>query len=363
MKLKKALSQIRPSAEQREKIYGGILRKLEEEAPAFPCRKAFPKRRISIAAAVCALVLVCGITVSAVANLDWVKSVLGNDISLIEKNIGDYSVEIGNVKIENAEGLDCKFTIGDVISDGSTILINIIAEDKPGELQWDHQRACPGGALLTEESSFYGSHYTSEWEETGRTDNTISTAVIMCFKDKLKKGDILEFKLTNHSMKNDFLTPEEAKNWKSNLATVSFEIMSGVNNMKKTVQANQTAAFINRPFPEDEKFTAAFDETKITPLKVNIDTIAISPFSFEITGTVLPKQYCTGLHGYGNIWLVYKNGEKICIVPVTTKWNAKDGSVVMTGDFSSRSLGADTGVIDLNEIEAIEFDGFTVPFE
>ena len=328
-----------------------------------------PKFKMGVPAAACIIFLVFGLTVSAAANLGWVREVLGSDVHLIEENIDDYRVEIGNVKIENAEDLSCKFSVGDVISDGSTILINILVEDELGELQWDGKRAGPGNVDFTGKSKLYDSsnafHFnTLSWTETGRTDNTISTAIIMQFDNKLKKGDVLEFKLINGSMKHDFLTPEEAKNWKSNLATVSFEIQKDVNDMKKTVEINKTATFRNRPLPIFADVTAAYDEAKNTPLKMNIDTMSISPLSFEIKGTIPPKQYSASgcLSGYGNIWLVYKNGDRVCIVPNYGMHNAKTGEATVKGDFSISSYGVDTGVIDLNEIEAIEFDGFTVPF-
>ena len=332
-------------------------------------RKSMPKFKMGVPAAACIIFLVFGLTVSAAANLGWVREVLGSDVHLIEENIDDYRVEIGNVKIENAEDLSCKFSVGDVISDGSTILINILVEDELGELQWDGKRAGPGNVDFTGKSKLYDSsnafHFnTLSWTETGRTDNTISTAIIMQFDNKLKKGDVLEFKLINGSMKHDFLTPEEAKNWKSNLATVSFEIQKDVNDMKKTVEINKTATFRNRPLPIFADVTAAYDEAKNTPLKMNIDTMSISPLSFEIKGTIPPKQYSASgcLSGYGNIWLVYKNGDRVCIVPNYGMHNAKTGEATVKGDFSISSYGVDTGVIDLNEIEAIEFDGFTVPF-
>ena len=97
---------------------------------------------------------------------------------------------------------------------------------------------------------------------------------------------------------------------------------------------------------------------------MHIDTISFTPLSFEINGTIPPRQYsasgCTS--GYGNIWLIYKNGDRICLVPNYGVRDAKTGEATMTGDFSLSSLGVNTGVIDLNEIEAIEFDDFTVPF-
>ena len=340
--------------------------KIRAEAEA---EHKFSVKKIGVPALACLLVFICGITVSAAANLDWVKEILGSDVSLIEKNIDDYKVEIGNVKIENGEVINTKFSIGDVISDGSTILINILLEDELGELQWNGKRAGPGNIDFTGKSKLYDSsnafHYnTLSWTETGRTDNTISTAIIMQFDNKLKKGDVLEFKLRNSSLHyNEFPTPEEAKKWKSNLATVSFEIQKDVNDMKKTVEVNKTATFRNRPLPLFADVTTAYDEAKNTPLKINIDTMSLSPLSFEIKGTIPPKQYSASycLVGYGNIWLIYKNGDRICIVPNYVMRNAKTGEATVKGDFSISSYGVDTGVIDLNEIEAIEFDGFTVP--
>ncbi len=97
--------------------------------------------------------------------------------------------------------------------------------------------------------------------------------------------------------------------------------------MKKTVEVNKTATFRNRPVPEFADVTAAYDEAKNTPLKINIETVSLSPLSFEIKGTIPPKQYSASgsVSGYGNIWLIYKNGDRICIVPNFGMHNAKTG--------------------------------------
>lgn len=330
-------------------------------------KKSLPKMKMSVPAAVCILVLICGITVSAAANMGWTHKLFGSSAALIEENIDDYSVEIGNVKIENAEGLNCKFSIGDVISDGNMLFINLLVEDTLGELQWDGERAAPGNALAVDGSALRYSWKTSMWRITDQTEDTVSTAIIVKFKNNIKKGDVVEFRLTNSTLRpQEFLTPEEAEKWISDLATVSFEIQSDVNTAR-TITVNRTAVFKNRPDPEWE--FPELDEDKLVSAEINIDTITISPFSFELSGTADRSQHIGLMNspetGWGNIRFIYKNGERVCFRPDTTTMKVKEDhkEVWIYGDFSNSNGGTPMGVQNLNEIEAIEFDGVTVPME
>lgn len=319
-------------------------------------------RRPFAAAAVCAAVLICGFTVSAatMGTMGWTQNLFGSSAAIIEQNPNDYSVKIGNVNIENAEGLGSKFTVGDVISDGKMLYINIIADDPQGELGWG-TLAHPGYADTTNKTvAFSGS-----WETIDIKGSTTSTAVTLKLADKIKKGDVIELKLTNGAMKNDFLTPEEAKKWRSYLASVSFEIQSDINTAR-TINVNKTAVFKNRTDPEWEY--PELDEDKLVSAEINIDTITISPFLLEINGTADLSQnigYSGVQLGWGNIWFVYKNGEKICFQPHTSMTTVKDGQreIYFYSDFSDSCGGVPIGVQNLDELKAIEFDGFTVPFE
>ncbi len=328
-------------------------------------KRSLPKFKMSVPIAVCALVLVCGITVSAMANMDWAHKLFGSSAAIIEENINDYSVNIGNVKIENAEGLNCKFSIGDVISDGNMLFINLLVEDTLGELQWDGKRAAPGNALAVDGSELRYSWKTSTWVITDQTENTVSTAIIAKFNNSIKNGDVVEFKLTNSSLRpQEFLTPEEAKKWRSYLATVSFEIQSDINTAK-TINVNHTAVFKNRPDPEWE--FPELDEDKLVSAEININTITISPFSFELSGTADLSQHVGLINspetGWGNIWFIYKNGERMCFRPNTTSMKVKKNhkEIWIYADFSNSHGGTPMGVQNLNEIEAIEFDGVSVP--
>lgn len=323
-------------------------------------KRFLPKFKISVPIAVCSLILICGLTVSA-ANFGWVHKLFGSSAAIIEQNPNDYTVKIGNVKIENAEGLNCKFTLGDVITDGKILYIGILVEDTLGELQWDGVRNEPGVAIPSETNGLF----TSEWTIAEKTENAVNTAIITKFGRNIKKGDVLEFKLMNSSLRQEFLTPEEAKKWRSYLATVSFEIQSDINTTR-TIKVNRTAVFKNRPAPEDAELFP-YDEDKIASAEINIDTVTISPFGFEINGTADLSQSFGGypISGWGNIWFVYKNGEKVCFQPHTSMTNVKDDhkEIYIYGDFSDSHGGTPMGVQDLNEIEAIEFDGFTVLME
>lgn len=321
-----------------------------------------PKMKIGMTAAVCVLALICGVTVSA-ATMDWAQKLFGSSAAIIEQNPNDYTVKIGNVKIENAEGLNCKFTLGDVITDGKMLYIGILVEDKLGELQWDGVRNEPGVAIPAETNGLF----TSEWTIAEKTENAVSTAIITKFGRNIKKGDVLEFKLMNSSLRQEFLTPEEAKKWRSYLATVSFEIQSDINTAR-TINVNHTAVFKSRPAPEDTELFP-YDEDKIVSAEMNVDTITISPFLLEINGTAdLSQSFGISANtesGWGNIWFVYKNGEKVCFQPHTSMTSVKDDhkEIYIYDDFSDSHGGTPMGVQDLNEIEAIEFDGFTVLME
>lgn len=324
-------------------------------------KNSLPKFKMSVPIAVCALMLVCGITVSAAANMGWARELFGSSAVIIEQNPNDYIVKIENVKIENAEGLNCKFTLGDVITDGKMLYIGILVEDKFGELQWDGVRNEPGSAVPAETNGWF----SSMWSIVEETENSVNTAIIAKLDNNIKKGDVVEFKLTNGSRRQEFLTPEEAEKWISYLATVSFEIQSDINTAR-TIKVDRTAVFKNRPDPEDAELFP-YDEDKIASAEINIDTITISPFCFEINGTADLSQSFGGypISGWGNIWFVYKNGEKVCFQPHISMTSVKDDhkEIYIYGDFSNAHGGNPMGVQDLNEIEAIEFDGVTVPIE
>lgn len=333
--------------------------KIRVEAERCVSPSSARKPKVGLVTALCAVILTCGLTVSA-AGFGWGYKLFGGSAAVIEQNPNDYTVKIGNVKIENAEGLNCKFTVGDVISDGKILYINILVEDPLGELQWDGVN-CQPGAVIPVNSNGQSS---TVWEITEKTVSTIDTAIIAKLGGNIKKGDILEFRLTNSSMRREFLTPEEAKKWRSNLATLSFEIQSDINT-SRTIKVGRTAVFKNRPDPEWGYPEP--DEDKLVSAEINIDTITISPLLLEINGTADLSQNIGLMNGaesgWGNIWFVYKNGEKACFQPHTSMTTVKDGQreIYFYSDFSDSCGGVPMGVQNLDELKAIEFDGFTVP--
>ncbi len=332
--------------------------KIRAEAEREVLHSKSRRHKPGLIAALCAAVLTCGITVSA-AGFGWTYKIFGDSAAIIEENPNDYSVKIGNIKVENAEGLGSKFTVGEVISDGKMLYINIIADDPQGELCWG-TLAHPGYADSTNKTVVF----SGIWETIDIKGSTTSTAAILKLAENIKKGDVIELKLTNGAMKNDFLTPEEAKKWRSYLATVSFEIQSDINTAR-TITVNKTAVFKDRPVP-DPNDEYDYDENKISSAEINIDTLTLSPFCLEINGTADLSQnigYSGVQSGWGNIWFVYKNGEKKCVTLNTSLTTVRDGykEIYFYGDFSNSLGGTRTGVQNLNDIEAIEFDGFSVP--
>ncbi|MDE7303685.1 MAG: DUF4179 domain-containing protein [Oscillospiraceae bacterium] len=323
-------------------------------------KKSLPKMKMSVSAAVCALILICGLTVSA-ANFGWSQKLFGSGAAVIEKNINDYSVNIGNVKIENAESVPYNFTIGDVISDGNSLYFNLLVDGMAIEPGWaDHW--CIAG--ITDPKYFNA--ISTDWFALGMEGDTANTAVYLNCVNEIKKGDVLEFELDEQNIVTDE-NGEVLSISRTLLATISFEIQSDINNMKKIVNVNHTAIFKDRPSPE---FDAEYDEDKIAAVEMYVKTISVSPFKYVINATADPAQPLgTGTSnpefGWGNIWFIYKNGDRVCFTPSSASYEAKEDcqEILIYSDFSITHGEAQMGVLDFNEIEAIEFDGVTVPIE
>lgn len=360
MRLKRALSQIKPNEGQREKIYGDILDKLdrlseETSVTEKETRFVMKKRKIFTAAAVCALVLACGLTVSA-ANFGWGHRLFGSSAAVIERDLYDYSVEIGNVRIEKAEDVPYNFTVGDVISDGGSVYFNLLVEGITTEPYW---------ARPSYQTSSFGlgsDGWQSNYYWLGMDGNTANIAVCINCANEIKKGDVIEFELRGHD--NDetdengevVITPTPPL-----IAALSFDIQSEVNDARKTIEINRTAIFKDRPEPSFAE-VAPYDEDKLSAVEMNVKTISVSPLNCVIKGTADLSQLVNSIsfaHGWGNIWFVLKNGERVCLQSDYMGSTIAEGKyfISMIANFSPRR-----GLLDLNEIEAIEFDSFTVPF-
>lgn len=97
-------------------------------------------------------------------------------------------------------------------------------------------------------------------------------------------------------------------------------------------------------------------------VEMNVKTISVSPLNCVIKGTAdlsQPVNSISFAHGWGNIWFVLKNGERVCLQSDYMGSTIAEGKyfISMIANYSPRR-----GLLDLNEIEAIEFDSFTVPF-
>ncbi|MDE7278329.1 MAG: hypothetical protein K2N26_01200, partial [Oscillospiraceae bacterium] len=299
----------------------------------------------------------CGVTVSA-ATMGWTENQCGSSAAIIEQNIDDYSVEIGNVQVENAEGVPYNFIVGDVISDGESLYLNLLVEGMTIEPDWAGYWGNAGTAIPINMNDGNGLRTTS-WYELGMEGDTANTAVFVNYTNGIKKGDVLEFELKESNV----VTDENGAVLSISsplLATISFEIQSEVNNARKTINVNHTAIFKDRPEPSFAEIVH-YDEDKLTAVEIYVETISVSPLNFVIKGTVDLSQPVGGsnfAHGWGNVWFILKNGERVCLQPNYMSGDSSTGEYVisMLANFSPRR-----GLLDLNEIEAIEFDGVTVP--
>lgn len=296
-----------------------------------------------IMAVLCAMALVCGLTASAIT-LDWTEQLFGTSADIINSNIDRYKVEIGNVKIQNGKNVPYTFTIGDVISDGESLYINILADGMKIDMPDNGFYQFPGTASGREGGQFR----TMDWTVLSMEGDTANTAVNINYSQKIQKGDVIEFKLwDNRNIENP-----GHYNYTSLLASVSFEIQSDVCDIKKVVNVNQTVTFTDRGFYEP-----GYLEEPLNPstAELNVDTVSISPLNYVITGTAEGQfNYLS----YGNMWFIFKNGEKVCYIPDYSFIEPdEDGTrVTILGNFSER-YGA---VINPDDIEAVEFDGATV---
>lgn len=376
MRLKRALSQIKPNEGQREKIYSDILDKLErplEETSGAgkETRFVMKKRNIIMSAAACAVVLIGGLTVTA-ANFGWGHKLFGNTSSLVESNMDDYKLKVGDVKIENAEGVPYKFTLGDVISDGYSLYINLIVEN----IEVEEPDAYKNDVIYSNQFDYFEASPVngyehrmrdSMWKILDATENTVNSAIITRFGKKIEKGDVFEFELRDDGRRLDLLNHiDSAENARALLATLSFEVKNDVKDLRKSFNVNQIAIFKDRwPWSPDWGGEAP-NEDKLTKLEMYVETVDISPLGFEANGTMDFSQTTNSnaFASWGNVWLIYKNGDRVSVTPNGAHYENKGDcyEVLFYGDFSSSKGGVyKKAVIDLNEIEAIEFDGFTVP--
>lgn len=284
---------------------------------ARPKRKS--RRSLIAIASAAAAAAVLTVTVTAVT-LGWTEQIFGESAEIITENIDKYKVEIGNVKIEKVEGVPYSFTVGDVISDGSSLYINLFI----------------GGLDIESKYDFAFSADTYDYNEPTETVNWLLDAsgnacVIFSPESGVEKNDKIEFTLTDCTGQK---APPEP------LADVSFEVLSDVTDMTKRIEVNQTAELVNSYLSEKPA------------KKLFIETVEISPLRYVIKGKGEHGAY----HSPGNIYLILKNGKKIAFDP--------SGGYMSSGDDKNFDViiekHYDT-VLDLDTVEAIEIGGVTVP--
>jgi len=278
-----------------------------------------------IAAVLCAVMLMCGVTVSAV-KFGWVEQLFGDSAELITENIEKYKVEIGNVKIEKAEGVPYSFTVGDVISDGSSLYINLFI-----------------GGLDIESTDEFG--FCAETDPFGEPTETVNglldasgnACVIFTPESGVEKNNKIEFTLTDSTGQK---APPEP------LADISFEIWSEVTDMSEKIEVNQTAEFI-----DSDLYEKGFDPYK---QRIFVKAVEISPLRYKITGEFHDRPRGSYVCP-GNIYLILKNGKKIAFDP-------SGGYMLNHGDeiyYVTIEKHYDT-VLDLDTVEAIEIGGVMV---
>lgn len=278
-----------------------------------------------VAAVLCAVMLMCGVTVSAV-KFGWIEQLFGDSAELITENIDKYKVKIGNVKIEKAEGVPYSFTVGDVISDGSSLYINLFI----------------GGLDIESKYDFAFSADTDPYGEPTQTVNWLLDAsgnacVIFSPESGVEKNDKIEFTLTDCTGQK---APPEP------LADISFEILSDITDMTKRIEVNQTAEFIY-----SDLYEKGIDPYK---QRIFIKTAEISPLRYVIKGEFHGRPRGSYICP-GNIYLILKNGKKIAFDP-------NGGYMLNHGDeiyYATIEKRYDT-VLDLDTVKAVEIGGITV---
>ncbi len=287
-----------------------------------------------VAAVLCAVMLMCGVTVSAVT-LGWTEQLFGESAKLIAENIDKYKVEIGNVKIENAEGVPYSFTVGDVISDGSSLYINLLI----------------GGLDIKSTEDFYfDAHMTSYQSGSGKKWDLLYSG---CTLLDIYGNSCIVIDPGCGVGKNDklrFTIEETTKGSQIPLADISFELFGGVTDMSKTAEVYQTAEFINS-YPDENGFDPYKNE-------LFVETVKISPLKFTVKGRL--EEYNGKTSAYiskNNVYFILKSGEKTALDQTGFGCNlcrTDDGSYDVTIDkyFST--------VLDLENVKAIEIGGITV---
>ncbi len=288
-----------------------------------------------IAAVLCAFMLMCGVTVSAVT-LGWTEQLFGESAEIITENIDNYNVEIGNVTIENAEGVSCKFTVGDVISDGSSLYISLLIDG----LDIENKKYIPLCANKISYQSGTGQKYRLLDSDCCLLDKDGNAYAFISPDCGINKNDKVEFNISDATEPNGYVKP---------LVRISFEICGDVTDMSKTIDICQTTEFT-----DSYHFGKNFEPYKG---ELFVETLKISPLQYTIKGKLENyENYGSEFSSPENIYHIFKNGEKTAFDPTgcNVEWDAADksGYVIIKKHYDT--------VLDLDTVEAIEIGGVTV---
>lgn len=307
-----------------------------------------------------ALAVICGVTVTAVT-LGWTDMIFGETAQIIEENIDDYRVNIGNISIVKTNpDMPYDFTVGDVISDGEIMYFNLIITRTDGKSP-ENIKGFRNDMYVKLKSGSSGdfSYISLNWEPLTVSENgCVNSAGFISPDCGINEGDSYQIYFQNFypidendssvNQKNEFL---------NNNVIISFDILDDVTDMSRTIEVNQTVTFTDKYSENSPCREMAVRNIVISPLKLTVNGSCLSSDDSN-QSTV----YVLG----GELTLMMKNGER---KPLTSR---PFGGIGML--HSQHTLRDDTycsirinnffdSVIPLDDIEAVEIGDVTVPIE
>lgn len=286
MKLKKALSQIKPTAEQREKIYGDILDKLDRLSEEPPKKEKETniimkrKKIITSVAAAAAAVVIAGGTVYAVSpNVrETVNNILGinrqsaEEFYDIQNSYGNNTAGIDvlgdavNIKendfTEFAEGIRVKLV--SVMNSGT--FVDIIIEfdlDEPEKAEY-----YATDDLLLKVPGFDGLYSYGTGSLTVSEKGRIYEHISLYFVGNVPEGALVTLKLTSLKDYSDYALSEEKKIIEGNYST---EFIIGSSVKSCSVNIEPTEIFWTQPHMDGKTAHMEMSGLSYSPKNISVD--------------------------------------------------------------------------------------------